>query len=134
MKVEKVEKIKNQYPKFEEINKKINKRKIGIIATLAITLKSRCIAAISPYEAISSAQIIPGDLVTELEPEFIASKYTQLGYIAMIIVSIISLIIVKFRWKKYDSKQKKRTKIMLGILLVVTLLLVIITMILKSKL
>ncbi len=125
MKVEKVETIKNQYLKFEKLNQKSKKTKIGIIVASAIAFKSRCVSA-----------FIPGDMPThiEIEPEYIDnSKYTTLGYIVMLIFSIISSIVVKLKWKNYDSKQKKIAKIILPILFTITLLLVLITIILKSK-
>lgn len=133
MKIEKAETINIEYPKLKEISKKEYKRKIGIIAALAITLKSKYVAATTTPGMISMDEIIPGDLVVELKPEFIASKYTGLGYNVMIIVSVISLIIIKLKWKKYNLRQKKIAKIILGILLAVTVILIIITMILKLK-
>lgn len=133
MKVEKIEKIKNKYPKFEELNKKSTKSKIGFITALVIAFKSKCVSAISPSNIIREPQIIPGNLVIEIEPEYIASKYTTLGYIAMLIISIISSIVVKIKWKNYNLKQKKRAKIILGILFTITILLILVTLILKSK-
>lgn len=127
MKVEKIEKINNKYPKFEELNKKSTKSKIGFITALVIAFKSKCVSAINP------SQIIPGNLVIEIEPEYIASRYTTLGYIAMLIISIISSIVVKIKWKNYNLKQKKRAKIILGILFTITILLILVTLILKSK-
>ena len=133
MKVERIEKTKNKYPKFEELNKKSLKSKIGFITALVIAFKSKCVTAISSSSVIREPQIIPGDLVIEIEPEFIASRYTTLGYIAMIIISIIGSIIVKIKWKNYNLKQKKRGKIVLGILCTLTVLLILVTFILKSK-
>ena len=133
MKVEKIEKIKNKYPKFEELNKKSTKSKIGFITALVIAFKRKCVSAISPSDIINEAQIIPGDMPMYLEPEYIASKFTALGYIAMIIISIISSIVVKIKWKNYNLKEKKRAKIILGILFTITILLILVTLILKSK-
>lgn len=134
MKVEKIEKTKNKYPKFEELNKKSTKSKIGFITALVIVFKSKCVSAISQSNIIREPQqIIPGSLVIEIEPEYIASKYTTLGFIAMIIISVISSIVVKIKWKNYSLKQKKRAKIILGILFTLTVLLILVTLILKSK-
>lgn len=133
MKVEKIEKINNKYPKFEELNKKSTKSKIGFITALVISFKSKCVSAISPSDIMGEPQIIPGNLVIEIEPEYIASRYTTLGYIVMIIISIISSIVVKIKWKKYNLKQKKRAKIVLGILFALTALLILVTLILKSN-
>ena len=133
MKVEKIEKIKNKYPKFEELNKKSTKSKIGFITALVIAFKSKCVSANTPSNIIRESQIIHGNLVIEIEPEYIASKYTTLGYIAMLIISIISSIVVKIKWKNYNLKQKKRAKIILGILFTITVLLILVTLILKSK-
>lgn len=133
MKVEKIEKINNKYPKFEELNKKSTKSKIGFITALVIAFKSKCVSAISPSDIIRETQIIPGNLVIEIEPEYIASRYTTLGYIAMLIISIISSIVVKIKWKNYNLKQKKRAKIILGSLFTITILLILVTLILKSK-
>ena len=130
MKVEKVETIKNQYPKFEEVNKKSNKSKIGIITALTIAFKSRCVAAdIVLGESIP----IPGDMPIYLEPEYIASQYTTLGFIVMFIISMISSIIFKIKWRNYNLNQKKRVKIILGILFTITVLLILITLILRFK-
>lgn len=133
MKVEKIEKINNKYPKFEELNKNSTKSKIGFITALVIAFKSKCVSAISPSGIIREPQIIPGNLVIEIEPEYIASRYTTLGYIVMLIVSIISSIVVKIEWKNYNLKQKKRAKIVLGILFALTALLILVTLILKSN-
>ena len=134
MKIEKIEKMENKYPKFEEINKKSTKSKIGLITALAIAFKSKCVSAISPSSLnLDNVQVIPGDMPMYLEPEYIGSKYTTLGYIAILIISIISSIVVKIKWKNYNLKQKKRAKIILGILFTITVLLILITLILKSK-
>lgn len=134
MKVEKIEKMENKYPKFEELDKKNKKTKIGLITALAIAFKSKCVSAISPSQLdIENIQVIPGDMPMYLEPEYIGSRYTTLGYIAMLIITIISSIVVKIKWKNYNLKQKKRAKIILGILLTITVLLILVTLILKSK-
>lgn len=133
MKVEKIEKMENKYPKFEELDKKNKKTKIGLITALVIAFKSKCVSAISPSDIIREPQIIPGDMPIYIEPEYITYKFTTLGYIAMIIISIISSIVVKIKWKNYNLKQKKRAKIILGILFTITVLLILVTLILKSK-
>ena len=111
MKVEKIETIKNKYPKFEELDKKNKKTKIGLITALAIAFKSSCVSAISPSQL---DQVIPGNMPMYLEPEhieYVGSEYTTLGYIVMLIISIISSIVVKIKWKNYNLKQKKIAKI-----------------------
>lgn len=133
MKVEKIEKIENKYPKFEELNKKNKKTKIGLITALVIAFESKCVSAISPSHIIRAPEIIPGNMPMYLEPEYIGSKYTTLGYIAMLIISIISSIVVKIKWKNYNLKQRKKAKIILGILFTLTVLLILVTLILKSK-
>ncbi len=130
MKVEKIETMKNKYPKFEELTKKSEKTKIGIITVSAIAFKSKLVSAISPADL--EVFEIPGNMPIYLEPQYIASKYTTLGYIGMFIISIISTIVVKFKWKNYNSKQKKRAKIILGILFTLTILLIVITIILSK--
>lgn len=134
MKVEKIEKINNKYPKFEELNKKSTKSKIGFITALVIAFKSKCVSAINPSDIKREPQIIPGDMPMYIEPEYIYNIfYTTLGYIAMLIISIISSIVVKIKWKNYNLKQKKRAKIILGILFTITILLILVTLILKLK-
>jgi len=127
MKVEKIEKIKNKYPKFEEFNKKRTKSKIGFLAALGIAFKSKYVSAIR-FDEIET-QIIPGDVPIYIEPEYITFKFTTLGYIAMIIITIISSLVVKFKWKNYNLKQKKRAQIILGILFTLTILLIFIAQI-----
>ena len=132
MKVEKAEKIKNNYPKIEELNKKESKIKVGVITSLLILLKSKFVAAKSPTEIMANIENTPtpGD-----EPIFIPTiyRYTKLGFVAMLIISIISSIVIKIKWKKYNPKQRKIAKIILSISLTLTIILMITSIILKFQ-
>lgn len=71
---------------FEELDKKNKKTKISLITELAIIFKSKYISAFN----IQDIQVIFGEMPMYLKPEYINYKYTTLGYIVMLIISIIS--------------------------------------------
>lgn len=124
MKIEKVETAKNKYPKFEELNNKSTKIKIGIITALAISFKSRCFAR------PDVANLILHDAIAGAEPISFRQDNSiyviiQLLIISIVISGIISGIIFKTKWKKYSLVQKKKIKIILGILFVLIILLLI---------
>lgn len=127
MKIEKVETAKNKYPKFEELNNKSTKIKIGIITALAISFKSRCfarpdVANLILYDDIAGAEPMSFRQDNSI---YVILFCIRLLIISMVISGIISGIIFKTKWKKYSLVQKKRIKIILGILFVLIILLLI---------
>ena len=124
MKIEKVETAKNKYPKFEELNNKSTKIKIGIITALAISFKSRCFARPDVANLILHDDIAGAEPISFRQDNSIY-VIIQLLIISIVISGIISGIIFKTKWKKYSLVQKKRIKIILGILFVLIILLLI---------
>lgn len=67
------------------------KTKIGLITALVIAFKSKSVVATTNWiNIIYGVESIPGNMPIDLEPEYIGAKYTTLGYIAILIISIIS--------------------------------------------
>ena len=134
MKVEKVNTIKSKYPKIEELKKKSRKTRIGILTVLSIALKNKFVIAYDTTVGLISGrgpdQIIPGNAPETLRIAYYYTKFARIGYIVMLIISIISSIFVKIKWKNFNSKQKKRAKIVLSIVFALTL---ITTLILKNQ-
>lgn len=124
MKIEKVETAKNKYPKFEELNNKSTKIKIGIITALAISFKSRCFARPDVANLILHDDIAGAEPISFRQDNSIY-VIIQLLIISIVISGIISGIIFKTKWKKYSLVQKKKIKIILGILFVLIILLLI---------
>ena len=124
MKIEKVETEKNKYPKFEELNNKSTKIKIGIITALAISFKSRCFARPDVANLILHDDIAGAEPISFRQDNSIY-VIIQLLIISIVISGIISGIIFKTKWKKYSLVQKKKIKIILGILFVLIILLLI---------
>lgn len=124
MKIEKVETAKNKYPKFEELNNKSTKIKIGIITALAISFKSRCFARPDVANLILHDDIAGAEPISFRQDNSIY-VIIKLLIISIVISGIISGIIFKTKWKKYSLVQKKKIKIILGILFVLIILLLI---------